>query len=61
MNDIIIKILIAAALLDLGFSMKDLDCRSGRCLEKLQRGSIQATKIDWRPISVWPEEARRFK
>lgn len=60
MNDIIIKILIAAALLDLGFSLKDLDCRSGQCLAKLQRASLQTTKIDWKPISIFPEEARRF-
>lgn len=61
MNDIIIKILIAAALLDLGFSLKDLDYRSGQCLAKLQRASIQATKIDWKPISVFPEEAKKFR
>lgn len=60
MNDIIIKILIAAAMLDLGFSLKDLDCRAGQCLAKLQRASLRAAKIDWKPISVFPEEAVRF-
>jgi len=60
MNDIIIKILIAAALLDFGFSLKDLDCRSGQCLAKLQLASLQVAKIDWKPISVFPEEAVRF-
>ncbi len=61
MNDIIIKILIAAALLDFGFSLKDLDCHSGQCLAKLQRASIQIVKVDWKPISVFPEKAQKFR
>lgn len=61
MNDIIIKILIGAALLDFGFTLKDLDCRSGQCLANLQRASLQAVKIDWKPISLFPEEAKKFR
>lgn len=60
MNELIIKLLIAAALLDLGFSLKDVDCHSLQCLANLQRASLQVVKIEWKPNSVFPQEALRF-
>lgn len=62
MYDIIVKLMVLAALLELGLSVTDLEsCRSRDCLQKLERRSREVLKIEWRPISVFPEEARRFR
>jgi hypothetical protein len=62
MYEILTKIIIAAALIELGSSFKSVgDCSSRACLDKLQRASKQVLRIDWKPISVFPEEAKRFK
>lgn len=61
MNNLLIKILVTAAILDLGLSLKDLDCHDRQCIAKLQKASLQVTKIDWKPISVFPEEAARLR
>jgi len=41
--------------------MKDFEsCHSRQCVKMLQRKAIDVLKIDWRPISMFPKEARRF-
>lgn len=62
MYDILVKVMVLAALLELGLAVTDLEtCRSRDCLLKLERKSREVLKIEWRPISVFPEEARRFR
>lgn len=62
MYDVLVKVIVAAALLQLGISLsKQDDCRSRQCLAKIQAASLEVLKIDWKPISVFPEEAKRFK
>jgi len=62
MNDIIIKLILAAALLELGITFKDIDeCTSHKCLGRLEQASKKVLRIDWKPISIFPEEAGRFR
>ncbi|MBN8538071.1 MAG: hypothetical protein J0M15_13535 [Deltaproteobacteria bacterium] len=62
MYNIIIKLIIAAALLDLGISFSKMeDCSSRACWNQIQKASKKVIKIDWKPISVFPEEAKRFR
>lgn len=62
MYNILIKLIIAAALFDLGISFSKLeDCSSRQCWTQIQKASRKATHIDWKPISVFPEEAKRFR
>lgn len=62
MYSIFIKLIIAAALLELGISFSKLeDCSSRQCWTQFQKASRKATHIDWKPISVFPEEAKRFR
>lgn len=62
MHNILLKLIIAGALLELGVNWSQLDDCSGRtCWTKLQRASLQVLQIDWKPISVFPNEAKRFR
>lgn len=61
MYSILIKLIVAAAFLELGMSISSFkDCPSRACLIRIERASRAVLKIDWKPISVFPEEARRF-
>lgn len=62
MYNVLIKLIIAASLLELGLSFKDFgDCSSRACWSQLQQASQKVLRIDWKPISVFPKEAKRFK
>ena len=61
MYNVMIKLIVAAAILELGLSLKHTNqCTSRICWDKLQTTSKQVLKIDWKPISVFQEEAKRF-
>lgn len=62
MYNILIKLIIAAALVDIGISFSKLeDCSSRQCWTQIQKASREAIRIEWKPISVFPEEAKRFR
>ena len=62
MYDLLVKIIVGAALLQLGLNLgKTAECSSRECMARVEKESRQVLKIDWKPISVFPEEARRFK
>ncbi len=62
MYNLLIKLFIAAALLELGMSVSSFDdCPSRACLARIDRASRKVLKIDWKPISVFPREAKRFR
>jgi hypothetical protein len=62
MYNLLVKLLVLAALAELGLSMADIEsCNSNRCRKKIDAASKQILKINWKPISVFPEEARRFR
>lgn len=62
MDSILVKLLLISALAQLGLnSLFDQGCRGFLCLKTVHAASLKVTKIDWRPISVFPEEAKRFQ
>ena len=62
MYDLLAKLIIASALLQLGISVSDLrNCHSRQCTQTLEKKSRDVLKIDWKPISIFPEEAKRFR
>lgn len=62
MYDVLLKLIIAAALIELGLSFKNFeDCSSRACTDKVQRAAMQVLRIDWKPISVFPEEAEKIR
>ena len=61
MYEITIKLMVAAALLQLGMTLsKPQDIASHSGIERIERTSRQILRVDWKPISVFPEEAKRF-
>lgn len=62
MYQTLIKLYLIAAAIQLGISLTDLEGCSGRqCIQKLSQASYKVLKIDWKPISVFPNEAKRFR
>lgn len=62
MYNVLIKLIVVASLLELGLSFKDFgDCTPRTCWNRLHRTSHKVLRIDWKPISIFPEEAARFK
>jgi hypothetical protein len=56
MYDLLIKLMIISAIAQLGMSLAELkDCR------KLEKVSRKVLRIEWKPISIFPEEARKFR
>lgn len=62
MYDLLVKAILCAALVQLGIRAADLTCtQSNRCIEKIERASRNILSIDWMPISIFPEDAKRFR
>lgn len=61
MYKLLIRLMLIAALAQLGISLKDFaNCRSRECVSRIEKASREVLKVEWCPISVFPEEARRF-
>ncbi len=62
MYDLLVKLMILAALAQFGMSLLDIEqCHSKQCLRTLEQRSRDVLNIEWKPISVFPEEAKRFR
>lgn len=62
MYGLLIKLMLFTTLLQLGISIADFkNCKSGQCLQQIGKGSRDILKINWKPISIFPEEAKRFR
>lgn len=62
MYSLLVKLMVLAALLQLGISLADWErCSSRGCLTTLATKTRPILKIRWKPISLFPEEAKRFK
>jgi len=53
MYNLLVKLMLIAALMQLGISVANYG--------KVEKASRDVLKVDWNPISVFPEEAKRFK
>ena len=62
MYDLLLKLIVSAALLDLGITFSHTgDCSSRESRGRLDRAVRQVLRIDWRPISLFPEQAQQFR
>lgn len=62
MYNLLIKLMVLSALIQLGISAdKFFSCRSRQCSSRIEQASRDVLKINWKPISVFPEEAKRFR
>jgi hypothetical protein len=59
---LLIALMTVAALAQFGMTVSDLrKCRSRACVQRIERRSRDVLRIDWKPISVFSGEARRFR
>lgn len=62
MEVLLVRLMLVAGLAQFGMSIWDFrDCRSRECLVRIEKHSRDVLKVDWKPISVWPEEAKKFR
>ncbi len=62
MYNILIRLMVIAALSKFGISLFDFEnCNYTQCLKTIETKSREVLSISWKPISVFPEEARRFR
>lgn len=61
MYKLLIGLMLVSALHQLGLSLKDFAmCRSRGCAARIERASRRVLQVDWKAISVFPEEAKRL-
>lgn len=62
MYSLLIKLMVLAALMELGISVSEFEnCHSRDCIQQVEKRSRDVLKIDWKPISLFPKEAQRFR
>ena len=62
MYGILLKLMLLAALFALGAPYSTFfSCNTQDCQRQVEKRSRDILKIDWKPISVFPEEAKRFQ
>lgn len=62
MDTLLGKLFLAYALYTMGMSLTEvLNCRSRTCLNKIEKAKREVLKIDWKPISIFSEEAKKFR
>ena len=62
MYNLLVKLMLMTALLQLGWTVSSFqNCNSRQCLQKIEKQSRDILRIDWKPLSVFPEEAKRFR
>lgn len=62
METLLVRLMFLTALLQLGYAISDFEnCHSRQCVQKIEKASRDVLKIDWKPISIFPEEAKRFR
>ncbi len=62
MYQLLIKLIVGASILQLGLNLTDSsECSSRECVARIERASRKVLQIDWKRISIFPEEAKRFQ
>ena len=57
MEKLLVKLMFIAAIGQLGMSLHDFqNCHSRQCLQHIEKKSRDVLNIDWKPISIWPED-----
>jgi len=62
MYKLLIGLMLLSAVQSLGLTLGDVtDCHSRQCMAKIESASRKVLQINWKPISVFLNEARRFQ
>ncbi len=59
---LLVRLMILAALVEFGLSVADVQrCHSRVCMAGIEKASRRVLNVQWRAISVFPGEAKRFR
>ena len=62
MYSLLIRLVAVMALTQLGISLSTFhNCKSRRCLARIEKASRDVSRVDWKPITLFPDEAKRFR
>ena len=62
MYDLLVKLMLIAGLAQFGLTLSRVEsCHSRQCLQQIEKHSRDVLNVDWKPLSVFPEEAKRFR
>jgi hypothetical protein len=62
MCSLLVRLLMIVVFAEVGIGLVVFrDCRSRACLVRIERASRDVLRVDWKPISVFPKEANRFR
>ena len=62
MYKLLVGLMLIATLSQLRIPWSDFEnCHGRGCILMLQKASLDVLKIDWKPIVVLPQEAKRWK
>ena len=62
MLHLLVRLMLVSALAQFGMKLADLEnCHSRECLQTVEVWSRDVLKIDWKPMIVFPQEAKRFR
>jgi hypothetical protein len=62
MYNLLVKLMIISALFQFGWTFSDFqNCHTKECASKIEKASKNILRINWKPISVFPEESKRFR
>lgn len=62
METLLIRLMFITAIIQLGYAVIDFEnCHSKQCVQKIEKASRDVLKINWKPIVIFPEEAKRFR
>lgn len=58
----LVILMVGSAIQQIGISFENFtQSESSKYLSKIELAKQKVLKVDWKPISVFPEEAKRFR
>ena len=61
MYNSLLKFMLAATLWQLGLKLTDINnCRDRQCVQKMDQARAKVLKINWKPISVFPNDFNKY-
>lgn len=62
METLLIRLMFITAIIQLGYAVTDFEnCHSKQCVQKIEKASRDVLIINWKPVVIFPEEAKRFR
>ena len=62
MYDLLVKLMLIAGLAQFGMTLAHVEsCHSRQCVQEIERHSRDVLNVDWKPISIFLDQAKRFR